>query len=93
LREEWPLSLKEIYFCIVREHGLNISYQAVHKALKQLVESRVLEKREKRYCLSIEWIREIRRFGERMKKEYKCNEKTAANTIKEFEKEIQAAKG
>lgn len=43
LVKEHPLSMKKIYFSVKRL-GLEVSYQAVHKALKELVNEEVLEK-------------------------------------------------
>jgi hypothetical protein len=63
LRNEWPLSLREIYFAVVKHYSLRVSHQAVYKALKKLVENKVLIKHERRYCLNIEWIREVKQFG------------------------------
>ena len=70
LRNEWPLSLKEIYFAVIKNYSLNVSHQAVHKALKKLVENKVLVKQERRYCLNIAWIREIKQFGTSLEQAY-----------------------
>jgi len=70
LRSEWPLSLKEIYFATVKQHCLNVSYQAVHKALKQLIESRIVVKQGRKYYLNIKWIRQGRGFYENLEKAY-----------------------
>jgi len=74
LGKEWPLSLKEIYFAVVREYSLEVSHQAVHKALKQLAANGVLVKSERKYCLDIEWIRNVKRFGASMEKAYQEQE-------------------
>ena len=70
LRNEWPLSLKEIYFAVVKHYSLAVSHQAVHKALKKLVENKVLVRQERKYCLNIEWIREVKQFGTSLEKVY-----------------------
>ncbi len=70
LGNEWPLSLKEIYFAVVRDYSLSVSQQAVHKALKKLVENKVLAKHERKYCLNLKWIREIKQFGTNLEEAY-----------------------
>ena len=67
---EWPLSLKEIYFAVVKQYSLDVSCQAVHKALKLLVESNVLVRQEKKYCLNIEWIRNVKSYGVMLEEAY-----------------------
>jgi len=86
LSNEWPLTLKEIYFSVVRRHCLRVSHQAVHKALKQLVESKVVAKKERRYRLNIEWIKGIKRFGENLEEAYSQPEKEVfPKTLKDLE--------
>jgi len=70
LKSQWPLSLKEIYFAVVKQYCLSVSHQAVFKALKNLVENKVLVKQERKYCLSIEWIRGVKQFGISLEEAY-----------------------
>jgi len=56
LGQEWPLSAKEIFNRVKKHSKQPISYQAVHKTLGELLESKVLEKNEKGYLLSLNWI-------------------------------------
>jgi predicted transcriptional regulator len=44
------VSLKEIYAHLDKGH--NLSYQAIHKTLNQLVNDKVLEKNKKQYLIS-----------------------------------------
>ena len=48
LSAEWPLSAKKIYNRI-KSGGAEVSYQAVHKALKELSGKGILEKEDKGY--------------------------------------------
>ncbi len=68
LSEEWPLSAREIYGRISKHSG--VSYQGVHKALKQLAANRVLEERAGKYSLDIGWITGLRRAGESLERKY-----------------------
>ena len=63
LTNEWPLSAKKIYNRI-RNMGLNVSYQAVHKALCELLQSQILVKMGGGYELNMEWLNEIKKFIE-----------------------------
>lgn len=72
LCREWPLSLKEIHYRVTKEYGKQISFQGVHKAVKRLVESKVLLKEDRRYMINKIWLDEIIKFGENMKAVY-CN--------------------
>lgn len=89
LSQEWPLTMKEIYFAAVRQHALNVSYQAIHKATKQLVQQKVVAKNERTYCLNTEWIKQIKGFTENLEKAYeRAAEKTTPRTINELKKQV-----
>lgn len=66
LSEEWPLSVKDIHSRIAKEKGEHVSYQAVHKLLKQLEVEEVIKLSEKKYSLSKQWARNIKGFAERI---------------------------
>jgi len=70
LASEWPLSTKQIYNR-VKKTGLSVSYQAVHKSLKELLEKNVIEKKRKKYKISLEWGEQLRMFGEKIESLYK----------------------
>lgn len=54
---EWPLTAKEIYLKISKEHSKPISYQAIHKALTELTEEHIIEKKQNEFLLKKEWIK------------------------------------
>ncbi|MBU0662074.1 hypothetical protein KJ891_01310, partial [Candidatus Micrarchaeota archaeon] len=56
LSSKWPLSAKEIYGRLAREHGFEGTYQAVHKAIAQALAEGVVVREGKGYSLSKEWI-------------------------------------
>jgi chromosome condensin MukBEF complex kleisin-like MukF subunit len=70
LSSEWPLSLKRIYGKLKKRYGINISYQATHKAINELVEEKVLQKVKKEYKLNIEWVNNLERFSKKIKDIY-----------------------
>ena len=67
LTNEWPLSSKQIYIK-VRKMNLDVSYQAVHKVLKEFVSEGITEKRGNRYKIEINWIGKIKDFGNKLEK-------------------------
>ena len=66
----WPLSLKSVYHAVARDYAIKVSYQAVHKALKQLVEKGIVVKENREYCLNIDWIRKVKCFGANLEQAY-----------------------
>jgi len=62
LTNEWPLSTRKIYNR-VKNMGLDVSYQAVHKSISELVSENVLQRTEKSYKINYEWISKLRDFS------------------------------
>ena len=84
LSSEWPLSEKKIYNKAIREHSLNISYQAVHKLLLQLLDDKVLEKQGKEYSLSKDWIKTVKHSAATLDLHY--SSKIGVNELKDLHK-------
>jgi hypothetical protein len=70
ISEKFPLSAKEIYFSIKKKYGLSVTYQAIHKTIKELVENLILIKEDNKYKISQEWIKEIKQFSTNLEKAY-----------------------
>ena len=75
LSKNWPLSLKEIHSSIKRLEPKKLTYQAVFKAVNELVEEKVIIKNGKEYLINKEWINEIKTFGNFLEKSYQENDK------------------
>ncbi|MBI4162624.1 MAG: hypothetical protein HY513_02995 [Candidatus Aenigmarchaeota archaeon] len=73
LSKEWPLSARKIYYTITKSHNLSISYQATHKALKELLQQNTIIKNQNGYQLHADWINKMNEFGQRVKKDYENN--------------------
>ncbi len=56
-----PCTVSEIYVPIKKDLKIKVSYQAVHKAMKQLHQRSVLVLKQKKYCVNEEWVRETSR--------------------------------
>ena len=85
LSKEWPLTAKKIYNNLKKEYSLSITYQAVHKTMDQLVEKKVLIKKEREYIVNVKWLEGIEEFIENIKSEYAKNMHLFG--IKNFNKE------
>ncbi len=64
LAKEWPQSTKEIHSNLKKNFTISISYQAVHKLVKQLLEINILEFKNKKYLLNFDWIKNTSQFFE-----------------------------
>lgn len=56
LSQEWPLTVKQIHQKLQRQYGIESSYQAVHKTIKQMLCDEVLEKSKNSYSISQKWV-------------------------------------
>jgi hypothetical protein len=61
---------KKTYREITGRYAVKISYQAVHKAMEELVAKKVLVKQNNQYSINIEWIRQVNEFGKRLELNY-----------------------
>lgn len=84
LSQDWPLSAKQLFNRVVKEKGSNISYQAVHKTILDLLEKDVLLREKNSYKLNSEWISKVKKFGESLDVAYSTNQKVDFET--DFEK-------
>lgn len=62
LSEEFPLTIKELYNRVTTQ-GHDVTYQAVHKVVKQLMHDNIVEKKEKGVQLSKNWIHHIKDYA------------------------------
>ncbi|MBI2076138.1 MAG: hypothetical protein HYT72_02730 [Candidatus Aenigmarchaeota archaeon] len=61
LATEHPLTAKKIYNIVKRE-GFNVSYHAVYKAVKYLIEQGTVSMENKDYRINSRWIENVKRF-------------------------------
>jgi len=90
LSENWPLSAKQIYNKLQRSHGVSVSYQAVHKQLKLMLEEKIILKNEKNLSLNSEWIENKKSFFENLghSLDKKDSKKEVVAVLLSFEKFI-----
>jgi hypothetical protein len=77
LVEKWPLSTRKLHNN-VRRMDITATYQAVHKALKELEGDKIVSKSGKEYTINNNWLENVINFGREAKKSYSegCNNKT-----------------
>lgn len=75
LSAEWPLTTKQIFERLQREYSAEISYQAVHKVIKELQEDQVIERKNEGYQLNVEWLQKSKKTLEDVEKRYMQNKK------------------
>ncbi len=71
LIDNWPLTLKKVYNQIKKKYSVSVTYQAVHKAITELKEKKIVEKNNREYKLNINWIKNIKDFSEKLEESYK----------------------
>lgn len=69
LSKDFPLTAKTLYYRI-KKQGNNVTYQAVHKSLKELIAEKVVKKESQKYSLNKEWISSVFTFMRRLKSRY-----------------------
>jgi hypothetical protein len=70
LGTEYPLSSKEIFNYLKKYGSSNISYQGVHKHIKQLLDEKILEKDKLKYKLNISWIKKEKDYFKYLENNY-----------------------
>jgi len=70
LSEEWPLSVKQIFGKVKKHSNRRVTYQAIHKALKELEDAKILASDNRNYSLNFQWIEEMEKFASSIKKKY-----------------------
>ncbi len=68
LMANWPVGMKKIYTEVKKQRP--VSYHAIYKLVRQMVESGVLEMNERGYFINKEWIENVVDFGQRLKSVY-----------------------
>lgn len=61
---DWPLNIKKIFNLIKKRYGHNVTYQAVFKAVNELVASGVVEKKQEGYQINLKWLKNLHSYTE-----------------------------
>ncbi|MBS3134082.1 HAD-IB family hydrolase [Candidatus Woesearchaeota archaeon] len=60
LLHEFPLSVRDIHAIIKEKHSKNVTYQAVHKTVKQLYKDQILLEKDRKFFINQKWILNIK---------------------------------
>jgi len=66
LSQESTLNLKAIHSKVRGDKKLNVSYQAVHKAIRLLEKEGIVRKDRLSYSISREWVNQLKQFVEKL---------------------------
>ena len=66
----WPLSVKKIYHVIKSRYNKPITYQAVYKTIKDMVNEGTLLNRSNEYLLDLTWINNLKEFCRKIESSY-----------------------
>lgn len=70
LFHQFPLSLIKICNEVNKQYGRSVTFQAVRKAVLQLVEENVVEKTGKEFLINKDWIIDVIKFGNSLQQQY-----------------------
>ncbi|MFH1589703.1 MAG: hypothetical protein ABIB43_04015 [archaeon] len=59
---EGTQTAKKVYNQIKKQFSISVTYQAVFKAINELVEAKVLTKKDKEYEINIGWVKQVQSF-------------------------------
>lgn len=63
LAESKPLTFKKLHSEIEKISSKSITYQAIHKAAKEMLDDEILEKHEKEVTINKQWVEKISQLG------------------------------
>lgn len=66
----WPLRTKELY-PLVKKRGFAVTYQAVHKSLRELMDIDVVVGDRRGYKISRNWINRLNEFAANLRRSYR----------------------
>ncbi len=87
LSQEWPLTAKQIFSRINKQAKVNVTYQAVHKSLRELEIEGIVTKKARDYSLNPSWVKKIKAYGEELDNSYALS--TSQKVKIDFNKPLQ----
>ena len=95
LSSEWPLTQKQL-FNKIKANGRSVTYQAVHKAITEMMSAGVVSKEGTSYSINQDYIKQVKDFGTKLESIYEKKGNTILETLEkngsitlEFEKQIE----
>ncbi|HLC62320.1 MAG TPA: hypothetical protein VJI52_04865 [Candidatus Nanoarchaeia archaeon] len=75
LSEKWPLTAKTIFEAVKKFYASELTYQAVHKTLKEMELEKMVIKKNNGYSLNVDWLQGVKKSIEQVEKRYLENNK------------------
>ena len=79
LSKHYPKSARELYKFISEKN--KVSYQYIHKAVKELVNDGILDENNKEYTLNTHWLKELQEFIDEVDINYKLDYKIFSRKV------------
>lgn len=70
LATNWPLSIKKLHFDMKKNTGKSLTYQAVYKAINEMLNEGILSKQDSEYLVSPAWIQSTGEFINKLAEAY-----------------------
>ena len=87
LTYKFPLSIKELKIELKDKQNLNVSYQAIHKVILELLKLGIITQENKKYMLNKEWVKNTYHFSEQTYINYSKIKRYSINILKELKKD------
>jgi hypothetical protein len=85
---DWPLSIKKIFNLIKKRYAYKSTYQAVFKAVGELLADGVIEKKQEGYQINLKWLKNLHGYTEVIETNYYTKDRLQLiEGIKEARKE------
>lgn len=76
LGSQWPLSARKIYFVLKKNQNISSGYQAVYKAIQEMVSEKIILKEKEGYVLNLDWVKDIHNKTELIRVNYYSKKQT-----------------
>jgi hypothetical protein len=88
LTYDWPLSLRKIYY-LLKKGGSKITYQAVHKAVHQLLDEGKLKKTSEGFLINLDWIKQVHDQTDIIRVNYFSKKRSLLTNVENGKESIQ----
>ena len=87
LSSDWPLSTQKIYHRIKKRYGIDCTYQAVFKAVNELMHMEVIIKEKSAYQINLRWLKHVHSFTETTEANYYTKDRVGLEGVKDSKTE------
>lgn len=87
LSTDFPLSIKELKIFLKKNYNKSVSYQAIHKELNSLFEEGIVTKKDSKYKLDLNWIRDVGFYSDLVLSTYSSEKKNSIIRLLDLKKD------